>query len=155
VLIRKRSRRRNNLLIRYTDGAEEIAPEIAKDIAKDTSENVIKTIHQNINRLRHHKERATEERKMKRDSAKKLLSKKPTKVKDHFVTQRLDESIPLQTPEWKKVEQMLMRLSEFAPNEMVNELADTMAEWADDQARRGYFLGQEDLAMEMKLRNAA
>ena len=92
---------------------------------------------------------------MKRDSAKKLLSKKPTNVAAYMVTQRLDESLPLQTNEWRKVEQMLMRLSEFAPNELVVELVDSLATWADDQARRGYVLGQEDLLHEMKQRSAA
>ncbi len=31
------------------------------------------------------------------------------------ITRRLDDAIPLNTDEWQKVEQMLMRLTEFAP----------------------------------------
>jgi hypothetical protein len=60
------------------------------------------------------------------------------------VTRRLDESIPLNTEEWHKVEQMLMRLTEFAPNELVLDLASAIAFYADDQARRGYMLGESD-----------
>ena len=67
------------------------------------------------------------------------------KQEEYFVAQRLDESIPLQTEEWEKVEQMLMRLTEFAPATLINEVVSAIASYADDQARRGYILGQEDL----------
>ncbi len=67
------------------------------------------------------------------------------KEQEYFVAQRLDESIPLQTEEWEKVEQMLMRLTEFAPASLINEVVSALASYADDQARRGYILGQEDL----------
>jgi hypothetical protein len=105
--------------------------------------------------LPHCSHRGTEELKMKRDNVKNFLSQKQKRTATHVVTQRLDESLPLQTTEWEKVEQLLMRLSEFAPNEIVNELVDSMALWADDQARRGYILGQEDLLQELKKRTVA
>jgi hypothetical protein len=38
---------------------------------------------------------------------------------------------------------------------MLTELVNTMATWADDQARRGYILGQEDLMHEIKRRTVA
>lgn len=71
-------------------------------------------------------------------------SRKNENAKRVDVTRRLDESIPLNTPEWHKVEQMLMRLTEFAPNELVLDLASAVAYYADDQARRGYMLGESD-----------
>jgi len=89
---------------------------------------------------------------MKRHNAGKVLSQKKQKV-SHLVTQRLDESLPLNTPDWNKVEQLLMQLTEFAPTELINELVDSVAVWGDDQARRGYLLGQEDLVSEMKSRS--
>lgn len=67
----------------------------------------------------------------------------------HHVTQRLDESLPLQTDEWLRVEQLLMQITEFAPNTLVSDLVNSIALYADDQARRGYILGQEDLAQEL------
>ncbi|CAN5372332.1 hypothetical protein BH11CYA1_BH11CYA1_32950 [soil metagenome] len=60
------------------------------------------------------------------------------------IAKRLDEVIPLNTPEWEKVEQMLMRLIEFAPNDLVFDVASAIAFYADDQARRGYILGTND-----------
>ena len=60
------------------------------------------------------------------------------------IAKRLDEAIPLNTPEWQKVEQMLMRLTEFAPTDLVFEVASAIAFYADDQARRGYILGAHD-----------
>ncbi|HEY9684662.1 MAG TPA: hypothetical protein V6C86_23980 [Oculatellaceae cyanobacterium] len=74
--------------------------------------------------------------------------------KQHFVAQRLDESIPLQTDEWEKVEQMLMRLTEFAPAALIEDVVAAMASYADDQARRGYLLGQEDLMKHLMKRVA-
>lgn len=92
---------------------------------------------------------------MKRDNVKKFLIKtSPKRMTSHVVTQRLDESLPLHTPEWQRVEQLLMRLSEFAPSEIVSELVDSVAIWADDQARRGYILGQEDMLIELKKKSA-
>jgi len=92
---------------------------------------------------------------MKRNNVHSLSNNKVKTTTAHMVTQRLDESLPLQTEEWQKVEQMLMRLSEFAPSQMVTELVDSLAVWADDQARRGYMLGQEDLMHEIKHRTVA
>ena len=83
---------------------------------------------------------------MKRNKAvksKEELAKE--KEHEYFIAQRLDESIPLQTDEWEKVEQVLMRLTEFAPASMINEVVSALASYADDQAHRGYILGQEDL----------
>jgi hypothetical protein len=92
---------------------------------------------------------------MKRNNVHSLGNNKVKKTASYMVTQRLDESLPLQTEEWMKVEQLLMRISEFAPSVMLTELVDTMAVWADDQARRGYILGQEDLMHEIKHRTVA
>lgn len=71
------------------------------------------------------------------------------------VTKRLDESLPLQTEDWIKVEQVLMRLSEFAPESVLLDLATAIAFYADDQARRGYVLGQEDLIARLRAKTAA
>ncbi len=73
---------------------------------------------------------------------------------DMTVIQRLDESLPLQTEEWERAEQLLMQLTEFAPNGLITEVVNAIAVYADDQARRGYILGQEDLAKELKQRVA-
>lgn len=70
-------------------------------------------------------------------------SKKP-KTESQAIARRLDESIPLNTAEWQKVEQMLMRLTEFAPTDLVFDVASAIAFYADDQARRGYILGAAD-----------
>ncbi|MBK7837348.1 MAG: hypothetical protein IPJ49_06640 [Candidatus Obscuribacter sp.] len=61
------------------------------------------------------------------------------------ISSRLDSAIPLNTKEWQKVEQNLMRILEFAPAEIILEVANAIASYADDQARRGYLLGQADL----------
>lgn len=71
------------------------------------------------------------------------------------VTKRLDESLPLQTEDWIRVEQVLMRLSEFAPESVLLDLATAIAFYADDQARRGYVLGQEDLIAKLMNKTAA
>lgn len=81
---------------------------------------------------------------MKRQTATKVA--KPKVSMDLSVIQRLDESLPLQTDEWNRAEQLLMQLTEFAPNSLVMEIVNAIAVYADDQARRGYILGQEDLA---------
>ena len=57
---------------------------------------------------------------------------------------RLDDSIPLNTLEWQKVEQLLMQILEFAPADLVADTATAIAFYADDQARRGYILGAAD-----------
>lgn len=87
---------------------------------------------------------------MKRQTVTKVA--KPKVSMDLSVIQRLDESLPLQTDEWNRAEQLLMQLTEFAPNSLVMEIVNAIAVYADDQARRGYILGQEDLAKELKLK---
>lgn len=67
----------------------------------------------------------------------------------HQIITRLDESLPLETDEWVPVERMLVRLMEFAPRQMLVELSTAIASFADDQARRAYVLGQEDMFVEM------
>jgi hypothetical protein len=89
---------------------------------------------------------------MKRQTVTKIA--KPKLSVDMSVIQRLDESLPLQTEEWNRAEQLLMQLTEFAPNSLVTEIVNAIAIYADDQARRGYLLGQEDLVKEMKQRVA-
>lgn len=80
---------------------------------------------------------------------------KTSKQSLHAVTERLDESLPLSTESWKKVEQLLMQLTEFAPTKLVIETAHAIALYADDQAQRGYILGQDDLIEEIKNRQRA
>ncbi|HEY9759329.1 MAG TPA: hypothetical protein V6C97_29495 [Oculatellaceae cyanobacterium] len=92
---------------------------------------------------------------MKRNKAVKSKTVTAEEIeKQHFVAQRLDESIPLQTDEWEKVEQMLMRLTEFAPAALIEDVVAALASYADDQARRGYLLGQEDLMKHLMKRVA-
>lgn len=74
----------------------------------------------------------------------------PTAIRNHQVIIPLDESLPLETEEWTPVEHILMRLTEFAPTDLVLELTNVIASFADDQARRAYILGQEDLTKEIK-----
>jgi hypothetical protein len=71
-----------------------------------------------------------------------------------YVMTRLDQSLPLVTDDWQRVEQLLNLMTEFAPSAMVTELAGAIANYADDQARRGYVLGQEDLIKELRHRVA-
>lgn len=67
-----------------------------------------------------------------------------------YVMERLDQSLPLVTEDWKRVEQLLNMFTEFAPTDMVMELAGAIANYADDQAKRGYLLGQEDMVKEVR-----
>ena len=62
---------------------------------------------------------------------------------------RLDQNLPVDTDSWKKVEQMLTYLTEFAPTYKIIELAKAVGEFADDQAKRGYVVGQKDLINEL------
>ncbi len=71
-----------------------------------------------------------------------------------YVMERLDQSLPLITEDWQRVEQLLNLITEFAPTDMVLELSGAIAGYADDQARRGYLLGQDDLVKELKQRVA-
>jgi hypothetical protein len=68
----------------------------------------------------------------------------------HMITQRLDESIPLDSKEWQAVEQILMRLTEFAPESLITECVNAIAVYADEQAQQGYILGQDDLIKQLK-----
>lgn len=79
-----------------------------------------------------------------------MNSTKADKLRNYTIIARLDDAIPLQTEEWISVEQMLNQISEFVPLSMLNNLTEGIINYADDQARRGYLLGQEDLALEMK-----
>ncbi len=72
----------------------------------------------------------------------------------HMVTQRLDESIPLDSKEWQAVEQLLMRMTEFAPESLITECVNAIAVYADEQAQQGYILGQDDLIKQLKSRAA-
>jgi hypothetical protein len=89
---------------------------------------------------------------MKRIKNLKDLQVNQSKTADHVVSQRLDESIPLQTEDWQRVEQILMRMTEFAPTSIINEVVSAIASYADDQAKRGYLLGQEDMVQEIAQR---
>lgn len=64
------------------------------------------------------------------------------------INRRLDQSLPVESSEWVKVEQQMMKLLEFAPKELLFETATAIAFLADAQARRGYLLGREDLLLE-------
>ena len=77
------------------------------------------------------------------------FGKRIKKKRNHEVTVRLDESIPLETEAWLPMQQLLMHLTEFAPVAMVAELNSAIASYADDQARLGYILGQDDLVKEL------
>jgi hypothetical protein len=79
---------------------------------------------------------------------------KKARLRTHQIIARLDESLPLETEEWQPVEKLLSQLCEFAPMSMVSELASAIASFADDQARRGYILGQEDMVEELQNRVA-
>ena len=65
------------------------------------------------------------------------------------LNRRLDQSLPVETESWHRVEQMLSYLVEFAPTYKVIELADAIGKFADQQAKAGYVLGQRDLLDEL------
>ncbi|MBY0357377.1 MAG: hypothetical protein K2W82_05185 [Candidatus Obscuribacterales bacterium] len=79
-----------------------------------------------------------------------MNSTKTDKLRNYTIIARLDDAIPLHTEEWVAVEQMLNQISEFVPLSLLNNLTEAVINYADDQARRGYLLGQEDLVAEMK-----
>lgn len=79
---------------------------------------------------------------------------KADKLHNYTIIARLDDAIPLNTEEWVSVEQLLNQISEFVPLSMLNALTENIVNYADDQARRGYLLGQEDLVAEMKKKAA-
>ncbi len=87
---------------------------------------------------------------LKRSDRPSGLASKPVSV-----SSRLDQGMPLSTPEWTRVEQKVSRLLEFVPVEMVFELVQQVAAYGDDQARRGYILGQEDLLRTTKIEEIA
>jgi hypothetical protein len=60
------------------------------------------------------------------------------------INRRLDQCLPMETLEWQRVEQLLMQISEFAPNSLVYETGMAVALYADEQARRAYLLARED-----------
>ena len=91
---------------------------------------------------------------MRHESNKTARSQMSDMTRNHQVITRLDESLPLETEDWVAVERMLMRLSEFAPTHMLVDLTSAIASFADDQARRAYILGQEDIAAELKRKAA-
>ena len=90
---------------------------------------------------------------MKQSKQVKAPGKQAT-LRTHQIITRLDESLPLETEDWQPVEMLLSQLSEFAPLSMISELATAIASFADDQARRGYILGQEDMVAELRNRAA-
>lgn len=91
---------------------------------------------------------------MRHESQKAARSQASDMTRNHQVITRLDESLPLETDDWVAVERMLMRLTEFAPTHMLVDLTSAIACFADDQARRAYILGQEDIAAELKRKAA-
>jgi hypothetical protein len=93
---------------------------------------------------------------MKRQATtKQPTSQKTERAASYYVTQRLDESLPLETEEWKRAEQLIMQLCEFAPISLITEMVNAIAIYADDQAHKGYVLGQEDLIKVLKQQKAA
>ena len=91
---------------------------------------------------------------MKRVKVSQKTQEKKAEDHRHMVTQRLDESIPLDSKEWQAVEQVLMRMTEFAPASLITECVNAIAVYADEQAQQGYMLGQDDLIKQLKSRAA-
>lgn len=83
-----------------------------------------------------------------------MMNTKVDKLSNYTIIARLDDAIPLNTDEWVQVERLLNQISEFVPMSMVSNVTEAIIAYADDQARRGYLLGQEDLVSELK-KNAA
>jgi len=81
------------------------------------------------------------------------MNAKVEQLRNYSVISRLDDAIPLSTEEWISAEHLLNQVSEFVPLSMLNNLTEAIITYADDQARRGYLLGQEDLVHEWKARN--
>lgn len=79
---------------------------------------------------------------------------KSDKLRNYTIIARLDDAIPLQTDEWLVAEQLLNQMSEFVPISLLNSLTEAIINYADDQARRGYLLGQEDLVAELRKKSA-
>lgn len=83
---------------------------------------------------------------LRKSSSGKNKSRKSVSLSQ--VNERLDQKLPVNSLEWVKVEQQMMKLLEFAPVELLFETATAIAFLADAQARRGYLLGREDLLLE-------
>lgn len=75
---------------------------------------------------------------------------KAEKLRNYTIIARLDDAIPLNTQEWVAVEHLLNQMSEFVPLSLLSSITESIITYADDQARRGYLLGQEDLAAEIR-----
>jgi hypothetical protein len=82
------------------------------------------------------------------------MSTKVDKLHNYTVIARLDDAIPLNTDEWVTVERLLNQVSEFIPIPMLHSVTEAVIAYADDQARRGYLLGQEDLVKELRKKAA-
>ena len=78
------------------------------------------------------------------------MNTKADKIHNYTVMSRLDDVIPLQTEEWLTVERLLNQISEFVPLSLLNTLTEATITYADDQARRGYLLGQDDFVKELQ-----
>lgn len=79
-----------------------------------------------------------------------VMNTRADKLRNYTIIARLDDAIPLNTEEWVTVERLLNQISEFVPISMLNNVTEAIISYADDQARRGYLLGQEDLVKELK-----
>jgi len=79
-----------------------------------------------------------------------MINTRADKLFNYTVIARLDDAIPLYTEEWVAVERLLNQITEFVPTSMLNSVTEAIISYADDQARRGYLLGQEDLVTELK-----
>lgn len=64
---------------------------------------------------------------------------------DQSLNSLLDQSLPIDTEHWKKVEQLLNYLTEFAPTYKIIELTEAICNFADDQAKRGFELGKQEI----------
>lgn len=84
------------------------------------------------------------------DKGNKMNNTKADKLRNYTVIARLDDAIPLNTDEWLVVEQLLNQISEFVPISLLSTLTEAIINYADDQARLGYLLGQEDLVAELR-----
>jgi hypothetical protein len=82
------------------------------------------------------------------------MNTKADKIHNYTIMSRLDDAIPLQTEEWMAVEHLLNQISEFVPLSLLNNLTETVITYADDQARRGYLLGQDDFVQELQTKVA-
>lgn len=87
---------------------------------------------------------------MKHNELKGITRKASGYQRNYQIIMRLDESLPLETEDWRPIERLLIHLTEFAPSCLLADLSHFIAVFADDQARRAYILGQEDLCAELE-----